>query len=151
VAGQGETILATAERLRLSGWTVLFVCIPNRTHVGVIPIPVAEGASNQRYTDVISLRGETLRLTEVEVRMSPETVDKTVERFREQVRALGDPDTWLSWSARVQDLTGHTLPATCVMACELVVCAGLKPAHGALVSPLTAAGIQVFDSRNYQP
>ncbi len=88
MAGQGATIGLIAEALESNGWTVVFVCVPNTPHIGVVPIPIEGGSSNQRYPDVLSFRDGVLRLTEVEITLSEDVVEKTILRFDEQITAL---------------------------------------------------------------
>jgi len=151
LAGQGTTINSIADTLESNGWNVIFVCVPNTPHIGVVPIPIEGGSSNQRYPDVLAVKGDVLRLTEVEVKISDDVVNKTIERFAEQQTSLRDVQTWQSWSARIQSLTGIELPAACQLYCELVVCNDLRPNNNAHVSRVTAAGIRVFDTQNYEP
>lgn len=150
MAGQGETTNGIAALLQDSGWLVIFKCIPNATHVGVVPIPVAQGgAAKQRYPDILSLKDDVLRLTEVEIGMSEEIADKTIERFHEQVTALSTPETWAAWRARVMGLTGYDIPAVCRVRCELVLCKAVKDEHIPLIAKLASHSIPVYNLKTY--
>ncbi len=149
MAGQGVTISAIANALEDSGWTVVFVCVPNTPHIGVVPIPIEGGSSNQRYPDVLSFKDGVLRLTEVEITLSEDVVQKTIVRFDEQVRALKTNTIWLSWSDRVLSLTGHHLPLMCTIVPELVICKNIRPSQANLIDRLASAGISVSDYSHF--
>lgn len=120
MAGQGSTIRSVAGRLHDAGWTVLFVCVPNTPHVGVVPIPTT-GAGRQRYTDIVATRGAVVRLIEVELSLSDAVAEDIAERLSEQRAALRAPATWVEWSARVTAATGGVLPTVPIIECELIV------------------------------
>ena len=120
MAGQGATIREVAACLREAGWTILFVCVPNTPHVGVIPIPTS-GIARQRYTDIVAVRGSTIRLVEVEISLNERVAEDIAARLSEQRSALQRPATWLEWSSRVRASTGAALPTTPEFECSLVV------------------------------
>jgi hypothetical protein len=152
MAGQGDTTNAIAAILQDAGWTVVFKCIPNSTHVGVVPIPITQGgAAKQRYPDVLSFRDDDLRLTEVEIAISEEVVEKTIERFSEQMLALSIPETWSAWRARIAGLTGHQIPAVCTIRCELVLCKPIKDIQVPLLAKLNAHLIPAYTIATYVP
>lgn len=151
MAGQASTTIAIADILLRTGWTVVFRCIPNSPHIGVVPIPIQRGSAKQRYPDILSFRDHILRLTEVEIALTDNIADKIIERFDEQRAALLSPVTWVAWTARVRSLTGHLLPADCQLSCELVVCKPIGTRHVHCIPRLSRRGIAVHLPSTYIP
>jgi hypothetical protein len=120
VAGQGASIRKVAEILKQKGWAVLFVCVPNTPHVGVIPIPTT-GPARQRYTDIAALKGSALRLIEVEISLTEKVAEDISFRLSEQRAALSRRATWLEWSSRLTASTGQLMPHRPIIECELCV------------------------------
>jgi hypothetical protein len=112
MAGQGKTTRLYATRLTDEGWKVLFICIPNSPHVGVVPIPTSHGVSKQRYPDIAALKNDQLLLVEVEMGLSDAVSQDIVLRFNEMRQALGNPALYRSWSQRVGLVSGHEMPLT---------------------------------------
>lgn len=142
MAGQGATIREVAAALREAGWNVLFICVPNTPHVGVIPIPTS-GIARQRYTDIVASKGSTIRLVEVEVSLNEGIAEDIATRLSEQRSALQRPTTWQEWSARVTASTGTSLPIKPDIECLLVV---IKNFQGSINRPeqlLRDAGVQL--------
>ncbi|TON15434.1 hypothetical protein CGH61_24080, partial [Vibrio parahaemolyticus] len=65
MAKQGNVTKEYASFLSRNGWTVVYVCIPNTVHIGVVPIPTINGASKQRYPDIVAIKDEQLLIVEV--------------------------------------------------------------------------------------
>lgn len=149
MAGQGTTTVAIAEALRQAGWTVVFTCIPNAPHVGVVPIPIQGGSAKQRYPDILSFRDHILRLTEVEMGLTDDVADNIIDRFGEQRTALLNPATWTAWRARVESLTGFIIPQDCEVTCELVVCNPIGARYLSCVPRLCSLAIAVYGPATY--
>ena len=151
LASQAATTRLIAKILGENGWTVVFTCIPNTPHIGVVPIPTKNASSAQRYPDILSFRQNTVRLSEVEISLSQQVVTKAIERFREQTDALRSPKNWLTWRERIKTLTLHELPNPSLLQCELVTCSPIRRKHDALVSLLLTHDIHVYSPDTYKP
>jgi len=152
MAGQGKTTRHVASVLTASGWTVVYVCLPNCAHAGVVPIPTPGGTNCQRYPDVLSVCGKVLRLTEVEVAFTEQVARKAVERFNEQCSGLASPAVYPAFRNRVLALTGVQLPESPDVLCELVIC---KPwQHTQVLRDsallLSAAGIRLVEGSPFK-
>lgn len=151
MAGQGATIRRIASLLRQNDWSVVYVCIPNSPHVGVVPIPTPNGATEQRYPDILAFKGHVVKLIEVEIAMDQDTAQHTIERFAEQCRSLRSPALYSSWRARVHELTGYALPTEPDIKCELITCSALAARFGSHSARLIEAGISVCAESDYSP
>jgi hypothetical protein len=151
MAGQGNTIKSIADALCRNGWIVLYKCVPNRVHIGVVPIPSKDGGTRQHYPDVLSIKGNRVRLTEVEVTLSPDVVAKIAERFQSQRSALEDPRIWDCWRDRLSELAGINIPKHCIFEYELVLCKDSGSYAGPLVARLTEQRIDVYPASKYVP
>lgn len=150
MSGQGATIKRTAKILRDGGWEVVYICVPNACHIGVVPIPTNGGASSQRYPDVLSIKDNALRLTEVEISLTEDVGKKTIERFMEQRNALLSPIVYADWRARVLGLTGTELPLVPKVVCELVLCTRPDARLRRTIADLDGQGITVVAATDYQ-
>jgi len=148
MAGQGTAIREIAEWLRSNDWTVLFVCVPNTPHVGVIPIPT-DGLAKQRYTDVVAVKGSILKLIEVEIALNEKVAEDIAARLSEQRLALRRPNTWREWSSRVAASTGARLPTSPTIECELVVIRSTANVEACALMHLKEADVVLRSSREY--
>lgn len=149
MAGQGQVIRDIASLLKAEDWDVIFVCIPNSAHEGVVPIPTLKGSTKQRYPDILSCRKNILRLTEVEISLSASIAKKAIERFSDMSGSLSSKDSYLAWSQRVLGLTGKQLPVEPNIICELVVCTKLEPTFFPMVAELKTHGVSTIDKANF--
>ncbi len=143
MAGQGPTTKAYAQELTKAGWTVIYTCLPNAPHVGVVAIPI--GAScKQHYPDILAYREQLTKIVEVEIQLSKEVALKISERFLEINEALNRQQAWQTLSDHIRETTHFSLPRIFVPDCELVICKNLKPSHSALIEELSAQGIRTL-------
>lgn len=149
MAGQGSTISRIASLLRVGQWEVVFVCIPNTPHIGVVPIPTNGAATAQRYPDILAVKGDCLKLIEVEMVFSADVGKKAVERFSEQRDALASQALYHEWKARVLELTGVSLPSNPRIICELVLLAAVPSRLTHLLADVTGRGIAVITANDY--
>lgn len=146
---QGGTIAAIACALETARWQIVFKCVPNRAHVGVVPIPVTGGAK-QRYPDIVASRGQVLRLIEVEPVLSEVVANDIVERFTQQREALAIPALWELWRERIRTIAGIALPSSPLVEAVLVY---LRPSPTTLIGAeiLRAAQIRVYAAEQFEP
>jgi hypothetical protein len=116
-----------------------------------VPIPTNGGATAQRYPDILSFKGDYLRLSEVEISLTADIGEKAIERFDEQRVALSSRSAYSDWAARVLELTGKVLPDAPVMICELVLCSRPVPKLATVVAKVTANKIVVVAAADYKP
>lgn len=119
--GQGADIQRLADVLSENNWQVAYVCIPNRVHTRVVPIPTAGGGSEQRYPDIVATDGKRTLLVEVEPRLTEDSAPVIVQRFRGQVESLSNTSTWSQWREAVLQTTGVPMPRDFTAVCKLVV------------------------------
>jgi hypothetical protein len=150
VAGQGATTKRAAATLRDSGWQVVYTCVPNTPHLGVVPISTRTGVTAQRYPDILSTHGNVIRLSEVEMSLTEDVATKAIERFGEQRSALSTPEVYADLRSRVLELTGIELPKTPTVVCELVICAKLDNRNRGMVAELDRHGILVVAASHYK-
>lgn len=132
-----------AEVLKLDGWTIVYICIPNSPHINVVPIPTRTNHSKQRYPDVVAVRGEVTKLIEVEPRLTLSVAKNIALRFRESGDALSDTKLWNSWVSQVQSLTKISMPKSFESSFDLILCHDLKPYHEVAASYLRLLNISV--------
>lgn len=147
--GQGATTNEVVKRLGKAGWNVVFKCVPNTPHFGVIPIPTSHGAGAQRYPDIFSAKRRALLFTEVEMTLSEAVARDIILRFGEMMTSLKDRETWDAWRGHIERTHKLILPATPDFLCELVVCKGLNAKAAPLVVMLKAQGISVSSAETY--
>lgn len=151
LAGQGSTTRKIAAQLRKSGWDVIYVCIPNTPHIGVVPIPTKSGVTAQRYPDILSIQGNVLRLSEIEIAVTDDIASKAIERFTDQRCSILSPEIYLPWRDRVLELTGHQLPVVPgEVICELISCTRFGKNIPDLAKTLAEHCINVVCSGNYE-
>jgi hypothetical protein len=144
VAGQGSTIKAVARELESSGWSVVYVCIPNTPHVGVVPITIKDGSAEQRYPDIVAYRDQITKIVEVEMGLTENVLYDIQTRFQEMVEALEDLEAWDTWRQHIHKVTGHSLPIGFEPECELVVCAPTSNAQIPDPIPLVTSRIETM-------
>ena len=149
MASQGKVTRAISAQLAASGWRVVFVCVPNSPHVGVIPIPTIRGAGKQRYPDVFAIRGDSLRLVEVELVLTDSVAQDIVLRFGEMTSSINNPTIYGPWKAHVERSHSLKLPSQPTLDCNLVLCRPLNEANPILVSHLLNSGVSVFDESTF--
>lgn len=141
MTGQGSVTNEVAAALRGAGWRVVFTCIPNAVHHGVVPISTPGGSARQRYPDVLSVRQGVTRLIEVETRLTAAVADNIALRLEEQVVALSDPDYWEVWRRHVEEIHELPMPSSFSPLRELVICGPNSNPDAARVQQLGRAGI----------
>ena len=151
MAGQGATTSLIARTLRDAAWTVVYTCLPNTPHVGVVPIPTKGATTAQRYPDILAFKNSLVSLTEVEIRLTPDIYVKAIERFREQRTTLADGPMYRDWAARIGELLGFHLPTTPVITCDLVLCNRLTAKQLTLMESLAKHQIRVVSADAYTP
>jgi hypothetical protein len=151
MAGQGSTTKRIASLLSGSGWTVIYTCIPNTSHDGVIPIPTPYGTSHQRYPDIVACKDNITRLVEVEMRLDEAVAAGIYTRFGEMVLALQDGNAWVRWRNHVHNATGHWLPEIFTPRCDLVICGSLNFQHQPMIRVLLSSSIYVSAADKYSP
>ncbi len=143
MAGQGSTIRGYAVQLRDADWTVVYTCIPNTPHVGVVAIPIA-GSSKQHYPDILAFKGDVTKIVEVETQLTAAVAEKIRQRFEEIRGVLHAPGRWSTFRQHVKETTGVSLPETFSSDCELVVCGNGKGADRELVTELASSNVRVL-------
>lgn len=150
MAGQGAAIREIATWLKHNKWIILFVCVPNTPHLGVIPIPT-DGVAKQRYPDIAAIKGSTLKLIEVEITVNDSVAEDIAGRLSQQRIALQRPNTWREWSSRVAASGGYKLPdETPVIECELVVIRPPFAVEESVESRLRAAAVVLRSLREFE-
>jgi hypothetical protein len=147
--GQGKVTKQVVSTLFDSGWTVLFSCIPNTPHVGVVPITVFKGTSRQRYPDVAATRNGKIWLIEVEMHIDAGVASDIRTRFREMRDSLQDGEIYRKWRGAIFNRTQVELPDKPVILLSLVVCSVLNPASNELVRSLDAEQISVCSYQDF--
>jgi len=150
IAHQGDVTRAACRLLQAARWTVVYSCVPNTPHVGVIPIPTPSGSARQRYPDILATDGTVVRLVEVEPRLTRGVATNIIQRLGEQVGALSVAEAWESWRRHVEESHGLSMPREFVPRTDLVVCAGLSPSHQPQLERLAAAAIAVSELTTFQ-
>jgi hypothetical protein len=143
MATQTATTNAVAAALAGAGWQIVFVCVPNTVHHGVVPISTPDGAARQRYPDVLAVDGDTTRLVEIENALTEAVAEDIALRLTEQATALEDPAYWETWRRHVEAEHEIQMPPTFAPSLELVIGGGQRRLDEALVARLAAAGIWV--------
>jgi hypothetical protein len=141
MATQGATTHAVAAALDAAGWKVVFVCVPNTSHRGVVPISTPTGSARQRYPDVLAVDAESTRLVEVENALTESVAEDIAHRFGEQRIALEGPAYWDLWRRHVEATHEIQMPAAFAPILELVIGGERPQLRGDLVERLAAAGI----------
>lgn len=112
MAGQGKTTRLYASILREEGWEVIYTCIPNSPHVGVVPIPTSHGVSKQRYPDILAIKHNQILLVEVEMTLTNAVSQDISLRFYEMNKSLKNTDIYRGWSRAVEISSNVTMPIT---------------------------------------
>ncbi len=144
MAGQGQTIRDYVAHLRQEGWAILFSCIPNSVHVGVVPIMTSHGVSKQRYPDVAALCGNTILLVEVEMSLTEAITIDIALRFGEMREGLSNREVYRSWASKIATVTGLEMPPTPVIETRLIIVKGLTSKITPLVERLRLSQISVL-------
>lgn len=147
MTGQGSTICDYASWLKESDWTVVYTCVPNTPHVGVVAIPIA-GSRHQQYPDILAFKGGVTRIVEVEVQLTAAVAEKIRERFEEIRKVLCIPEEWNTFRCHVQETIGINLPEKFNPDCELVICHNGKRSARELVTELAGAKVRVVFAEN---
>lgn len=142
MAGQGSTICDYALWLKESDWTVVYTCVPNTPHVGVVAIPIA-GSRQQQYPDILAFKGGVTRIVEVELQLTAAVAEKIRERFEDILKVLCIPEEWNTFRRHVQETTRMKLPEIFRPDCELVICRNGKRSAGEFVPELAGAKVRV--------
>lgn len=147
MAGQGKTTRGYAEKLRQDGWNILFLCIPNSVHAGVVPIMTSHGVSKQRYPDIAALNGNIILLVEVEMALTDAITEDIALRFREMRYSLSNPEIYRAWASKIETATGLDMPCNPVIETRLLIVNGLSSKVSTLVNYLGASHISVFSGK----
>lgn len=147
---QGEVTRAVSRLLQAAGWRVVYSCVPNTPHIGVIPIPTPSGSARQRYPDILATDGEVVRLVEIEPRLTRGVATNIIERLGEQVTALSGDEVWEPWRRHVERSHGVLMPPHFVPRADLVICEGLLASHGPQISRLTACAIATSELATFE-
>ncbi len=132
-----------AAGLAQKGWEVLYICIPNTPHVGVVPIPTSHGVSKQRYPDIAAIKNGRILLVEVEMSLTESVVQDIRLRFAEMREALASSETYRSWSAKVELATKRKMPTTAIVEACLKVVNSRDQRSAHLIDQLEADSIVV--------
>jgi hypothetical protein len=147
MAGQGSTIRGYAAQLRDADWTVVYTCIPNTPHVGVVAISIA-GSSKQHYPDILAFKEDVTKIVEVEMQLTAAVAEKIRQRFEEIRGAFHAPGRWSTFRQHVKETTGIGLPKAFSSDCELVVCGNGKGADREIVTELARFKVRVVFVEN---
>lgn len=143
MAGQAKTTKEYAKRLNAAGWNILFVCIPNSVHVGVVPIMTSHGVSKQRYPDIAAMMGNSILLVEVEMSLTNAVADDIVLRFAEMREGLSSSEVYRAWSSKLEIITGLKMPESPDLEVQLLLVNGISEKTAALVHRLNQARIPI--------
>jgi hypothetical protein len=124
MAKQGKVTKEYAGFLSRSGWTIVYVCIPNTVHIGVVPIPTLNGVSEQRYPDIVAIKDDVLLIVEVEISLNANVYEDISLRFSEMKTSLSNDDILLNWIRMIYHTTGVDISALMSVESQLVV---IKP------------------------
>lgn len=122
MATQGKITNEIADKLIAEGWKVVYKCIPNTPHIGVVPIPTSSGSSSQRYPDIVAYKDDEVRFVEVEIKLNAQVAKQLIERFDDYTGYLSKENNWALWKQQVFQYTGHMLPNGFCPVCDLVIC-----------------------------
>jgi hypothetical protein len=117
--GQGKVTNSIAELLIENGWSVLFKCVPNTIHIGVVPIPIGYGKT--RYPDIVAYQNGVMKLIEIEPKLNSEICQSLKVRLEEQRTALGNRKIRSDWIRSLTMKTGVSIGIEFDIECELVV------------------------------
>lgn len=132
--GQGAVTISIANAIRQNQkWHLVYSCVPNTTHLGVVPIPTPMAVGNQRYPDVVAVNKEIVWLIEVEIRLTMKVARDIQHRFAEMKSALSQEPIWKTWRNQVERVAGLVMPTEFSSRTTLVICTG-NP--GALVDEI---------------
>jgi hypothetical protein len=143
MSNQGDVIRITKQGLKEKGWNVVYTCIPNTPHVGVIPIPTPQGSSEQRYPDIVATTGPVVRIVEVEINLTEQVVLDIRTRFSEMTSALTNSSVRSQWRKNISNSSGLTVVEDFRIEKDLVVCLENIPDDSPLVRDLHSSGIDV--------
>lgn len=155
--GQGKTICLIADAYSCnSNWDLVYKCVPNTPHLGVVPISTPFGASAQRYPDVVATNGAVVSIVEIELRLTPAVASDIVQRFKEMREALTDLGAWSSWRSQVHRVCRVELPIKFLPICTLVLCHPIPTGALNLCNLLLSSNIAVkhwtdFDLKADEP
>lgn len=145
MAGQGAVTNQVSNSLVKNGrWRIVYKCIPNTSHFGVVPIPTPLGSSAQRYPDIVLIDNETTWLIEVEIRLTFKVFNDIKQRFTEMRSALFDTENWEIWKAQAERVSGLTLPSKFLPKTTLIVCKDNTTASTGLAAKLADHSIETI-------
>lgn len=150
MAGQGKITKQIALSLISDKWNVVYTCIPNTPHINVVPIPIEDGASKQRYPDIVAYKGNLIKFIEVEVKLTESVSKDILLRFNEYTTALNDPIKWSLWKSHIFSQTGHKLPYIFLCEKDLIICETIRLKSKPFKDLLETQGIQVYNHINYK-
>jgi hypothetical protein len=146
MAGQGKTTKAYADQLKQDGWKILFLCIPNSVHFGVVPIPTSHGVSKQRYPDIAALKDGRLLFVEVEMALTESVVDDIILRFGEMRKTLANRETFHAWATKVAMVSETEMPMEPLIDAWLLVVKGVGQKSIHLLERLQGESITLVSS-----
>ncbi|GGO67265.1 hypothetical protein [Bowmanella pacifica] len=129
MAGQGNITKKYANYLEKLGWNIVYKCIPNSVHVGVVPIPILNGSSKQRYPDIVALKMNTILLVEVEINLTDSVSEDIILRFDEMRESLLDNNNWRDWTSKISKNSGLDLSSVSNIDCELILVKKISSRH----------------------
>ena len=141
MATQGNISNNYARKLENDGWTIIFKCIPNKPHVNVVPIPTINGISTERYPDIVAIKDNYTLFVEVEISLNNATVTNIIERFIDYTSSLNKQECWKTWTDKIENLTGKSMPITYIPLRTLVICKKYGEKERYLVDRLSANDI----------
>jgi hypothetical protein len=121
MSGQSKIIKSYARYLVSKGWVIAFMCIPNTVHFGVVPIPIIQGSSKQRYPDIVAFKDNQLLITEVEMALNDSVFEDICLRFFEMEQSLNNKNNFDSWIQKVDNIVNFKVPLVNSIVKELVV------------------------------
>lgn len=119
--------LRIKSQLLAAGWHVVYACVPNTAHLGVIPIPSSGPRSRQRYPDIVAVRGGVTRLIEIEPRLTRAVLSDIAGRFDDHVDALTTSSVWTTWCESIDKRNAFLMPEVFRPQLDLVVISNWSP------------------------
>lgn len=144
MAGQGKTTRQYAKSLKEEGWEIVYTCIPNTVHLGVIPIQTIDGASKQRYPDIVAYRENSLLLVEVEISINLNVYEDIKLRFKEMTETLSHEDKFLEWREKIQEVHGIHIQSDSEILRRLVLLKSPNKINSKHIDKLENLNINVF-------
>jgi hypothetical protein len=147
MASQGKVTQERARFLENSGWTVIYQCLPNSPHIGVVPVPVRIDGE-QCYPDILSFKGATLMLTEVEPRLNILTANNIQRRISSQIMTLQNTRFLEEFCNRLSEITSINVPSIRHIEAELVVISVLKDESISALEILSKSNVRTYHAKN---